>query len=761
MFTTTPEPHGHVRALSTYLLAVIAGFVIAVSALPLIAQVPGSIKSNASAVVSAALSEPEWEAVQDASLDATDTAQLVDPGRDAQFPLVDVLTGDSQDGDFVPDAGQGIAAEICLDGSSIWLNQPFSTQTGRFAFEFSVTPQKNRVDGLIALSPAAGWTFANFPVVVRFNDSGYIDARSSITYASLVRTPYVGGETYDVTVVVNLAIQRYDVYVFSPDSETPVRIAKNFYFRDVLTRVAALANIGVWSGLGPLAVCDTSVFALQSLTLNAGADQSVPTGGSVSLAASVAGGLGPYRYQWTPTTGLSDPTAARPLASPLSTTTYQLVVTDLEGAAASDVVQVEVKAGRVFYVDGAAAHASNTNPGTEALPWKTLTKAASTAIAGDTVLVSTGVYTEQLKPTNNGTVSSKITFKARPGHKPVIDGQLTRTSGLNFAKPNTFIRVEGFEIRNHKGNGVYFQPWGAQGVDGIEIVGNDIHRNTEDGIYARNSWNCLIENNHIHDNGWTAVSFAGKYGSTNLTIRGNDIHYNGKDGLQGGSAGLLIEGNKLYDQFHTAQHQDALDLSKVSDAVIRYNTFSDFTQLAYFHNLDGGFDNISIYGNVFYTNRYFTVKGGKTSGIFFDGRFTTAPATNISIHSNTFGWTGYSGIWMYGPLQNVTLRNNIFYDSGMDIRGSNGTIADSDYNILFRSTATTTQGPHTRNVDPKFAGYQRHVAWDFRLAADSPAIDAGDPNLGSEVPLPSPFRDLENKWRPLGSGYDIGAYERN
>jgi hypothetical protein len=43
-----------------------------------------------------------------------------------------------------------------------------------------------------------------------------------------------------------------------------------------------------------------------------------------------------------------------------------------------------------YYVNGASASASDTNPGTSTAPWKTITKAASTMVAGDKAIISAG-----------------------------------------------------------------------------------------------------------------------------------------------------------------------------------------------------------------------------------------------------------------------------------------------------------------------------------------------------------------------------------
>ncbi len=49
---------------------------------------------------------------------------------------------------------------------------------------------------------------------------------------------------------------------------------------------------------------------------------------SSQLNAQVSGGSGNYTYQWTPETGLSDPTIQNPVATPEETTTYTVTVTD-------------------------------------------------------------------------------------------------------------------------------------------------------------------------------------------------------------------------------------------------------------------------------------------------------------------------------------------------------------------------------------------------------------------------------------------------
>jgi hypothetical protein len=91
----------------------------------------------------------------------------------------------------------------------------------------------------------------------------------------------------------------------------------------------------------------------------------------------------------------------------------------------------------VFYL---APNGDNNNPGTEALPWKTLGHAAYTLKPGQTVLVKNGTYTESLYIYNSGTPGKPITYKALPGARPKIE---IRTS------PNEGIIIQGASSTPH------------------------------------------------------------------------------------------------------------------------------------------------------------------------------------------------------------------------------------------------------------------------------------------------------------------------
>lgn len=68
----------------------------------------------------------------------------------------------------------------------------------------------------------------------------------------------------------------------------------------------------------------------------------IDVGQSASLAATALGGTPPYSYAWMPVGSLDDATIANPTASPVTTTTYNVVVTDASGATAAGSVTVDV-----------------------------------------------------------------------------------------------------------------------------------------------------------------------------------------------------------------------------------------------------------------------------------------------------------------------------------------------------------------------------------------------------------------------------------
>lgn len=135
---------------------------------------------------------------------------------------------------------------------------------------------------------------------------------------------------------------------------------------------------------------------------DAGADPGICFGSSATIGGSpTASGFGPFTYAWSPATNLSATNVANPVASPSSTETYVVVITDRFGCTDSDTVSVIVNP----FLDPDAGQDVNICYGT------------STVIGGSpTILGGTPPYTYSWTPTT-GLSSPSV---ANPTASPTV-----------------------------------------------------------------------------------------------------------------------------------------------------------------------------------------------------------------------------------------------------------------------------------------------------------------------------------------------------
>jgi len=85
--------------------------------------------------------------------------------------------------------------------------------------------------------------------------------------------------------------------------------------------------------------------------------------------------------------------------------------------------EVGLKFSKTYYVEQGDARASDGNPGTKDLPFKTINRAAEVLKAGERVVVGEGVYREWVRLERGGTdPEHMISYEAAPGAKVVIKG---------------------------------------------------------------------------------------------------------------------------------------------------------------------------------------------------------------------------------------------------------------------------------------------------------------------------------------------------
>ncbi|MFH1005153.1 MAG: immunoglobulin domain-containing protein, partial [Bacteroidota bacterium] len=126
--------------------------------------------------------------------------------------------------------------------------------------------------------------------------------------------------------------------------------------------------------------------------VNAGSDVTICAGSSTSLSVTTTGGTPPYTYQWSPTAGLNNFLISNPVATPTTTTTYTVLVTDNASCTGTDMVAITV-----------SPQPTITITGTTAICRGDFTTLA--ASGGDTYLWSTSATTSSIvvNPTTNTT----------------------------------------------------------------------------------------------------------------------------------------------------------------------------------------------------------------------------------------------------------------------------------------------------------------------------------------------------------------------
>ncbi|MGZ3746480.1 MAG: choice-of-anchor Q domain-containing protein [Pseudobdellovibrionaceae bacterium] len=391
-------------------------------------------------------------------------------------------------------------------------------------------------------------------------------------------------------------------------------------------------------------------------------------------------------------------------------------------------------AATTYYV---ATSGSDSNPGTQSLPWKTLGKANAVMSSGDTTLVAAGSYAEQVITSNSGIAGSKITFKAQ--------GLVTVTGG--FTLRSSYVTIDGFTLTSD-----------------MEVSGSNCEVLNNHFVNARifmpqDNSNCLLKGNHIESsNSWGGDWVAFDLGGSNHIVEDNEIgpSYD-TDSFRPFGVGHIIRRNYIHDitlsSTKSLAHMDVFqvfaDNGEIAhDIVFENNRIINTDQQICMTSADGrtGIHDFDVRNNL-YVNVALQANVGIPNFRFYN---------NTIINSGTAN--GFIMRLFAGPYSDTShsrILNNIFIGdaSPYAIDANSGTDIITDYNFLatssFGAVAEITDAHSINGGNPKFVNA---VAYDYRLQSNSPAIDKGTPIAGLTY-------DLIGVPRPTGAGYDIGAYE--
>ncbi len=323
-------------------------------------------------------------------------------------------------------------------------------------------------------------------------------------------------------------------------------------------------------------------------------------------------------------------------------------------------------------------------------------------VAGDTVLVATGIYTgsgEQVVLVDKSATLSggwNPGFTAQTGSS-TIDGQHARM-GLKVSFGVTAV-VERFTIRNGNGPGIY------------NDCGTPGHLTLLDSIITGN----------ISDGGGGGIFNNGAATLNNTIVSGNAAY--GGGGVSG-SWGTLTLNNSTVSGNTAIEHGGGITIGSSGHLILNNSTVSD--------NLAGGMG-----GGI---NSY-----QSTVGLY-----------NATVSRNG-GRDRGGGIWAFEgslTLQNSILAGNTA-ETGPDCAGT--TIGSAGYNLVGSTSGCTFSAGagDLTGVDPRLGEPLGSPPY-LPLLPGSPGIDAGNPDgcAGSTGPLAT-----DQRTAPRAGRCDIGAYE--
>jgi Right handed beta helix region len=311
-----------------------------------------------------------------------------------------------------------------------------------------------------------------------------------------------------------------------------------------------------------------------------------------------------------------------------------------------------------FYVSTTGA---DSNPGTQTAPWRTVQHAADTVRAGSTVNVRGGVYEElvSIRASGNAT-DGYITFRSYPGETAVLDAEHFAPdgrSGILTIHDKSYVRIEGFEIRNFRTAEHRLTPLGISVMGAgshLELLKNNVHH-IEQNFNGRDA-----PGRGGNGFGIAVYGTDAKIPISELVIDGNEVHHL----KTGSSESLVVNGNVTNFRItHNVVH----DNNNIGIDII------GFERTAPDPAVDQARDGV-VSGNLVYN---ITSRGNpayrndeSSDGIYVDG------GTRILIEQNVIHDVDF-GIELASEHQNratsyVTARNNRIYHchtAGLSIGG--------------------------------------------------------------------------------------------
>lgn len=448
---------------------------------------------------------------------------------------------------------------------------------------------------------------------------------------------------------------------------------------------------------------------------------------------------------------------------------------------------------------------NDSNPGTINRPLKTIQRAADLSKPSTTVYVRGGVYCEQLRVKSGGSPAKGfVTFRSQVGERATLDGSCLEVAHGDDAMVElnnvSFVRVQGFEIRNFRTRDQESVPWGiriAGAGSHIEILQNDVHH------IEQNS--SVTPAQHANGLGIGVYGTDGKTPISGLVIDGNEVHHL-KTGnseslvVNGNVSGFRITRNIVHDNnnigidvigFEHTAPDPAVDRAR--GGVVSENRVYDITSrgnLGDEPNSDGiyvdGGTRIVIERNIVHNVDYGIEMAsehadGDTSHVIarnnlvyschaagfaiggYDrkrGRTENVVIVNNTIYKNDTSRTGHGEFLMQFYMRRNTFKNNIVYvgNHGKAMTSKSGPSGGlptviMDHNLYYSEDGKAVSGSFDAQEFASFEQYVKSTGNDLNsVFADPQFVDSsvGDFHLQRNTPAQGRGKDLGLMWSEVG-----------
>jgi len=425
-----------------------------------------------------------------------------------------------------------------------------------------------------------------------------------------------------------------------------------------------------------------------------------------------------------------------------------------------------VNAASTYYV---SLNGSDDNPGTKAQPFRNIQQAVNQIkdSGGGTIYVRGGTYTLKeglwIGNEHDGSADSRLVLRPYENEKVILESD---KNTIAVSVGGEYVDIVGFEVRNSS-QGII-----SAGARHIRVLNNIVHDTDSSGIamYGKElggTSDILIDGNTVyHTNlnnkerdpnrtSWGNGIFISR--GKNAVITNNRVYENYGEGIISSlSDNVRAANNTVYDNYSVEMYLDHATNTTFENNLI-YSTGNP----EFFRKINGNWQASSgiQMDNEGYIDSNPNNDNIVRNNIVIGGRYGLAVVNQIKdtqiVNNSFYGATERLILfWKTAQQENVTIANNIFYQSeevpiGYAIEGLKGVNASN--NLWFGGEAGDFAGVDDLNADPKFVNPGSFKAEDYRLQPDSPAIDEGR--------VTNVSKDYFGTARSATEGYDIGAYE--